>query len=313
MMDNRLATWANVGTDVSKAKKLNDVLVKSGLDYNVELRPVFMNAEDGAETHPLVIPNRFVTVRASDGHPYDVVSNKFEVVQNRDAFDFVNYMDDDITFEKAGETANGMVYIIGKLPDKEILGDKFTPHVIFRNGFSGKVKITAAICPLRIVCQNQFNFAFGSTANTVNIRHVKNADAKLIEARETLQMSYQYMEELRVVGEKYAKKRISKQWMQSIVEKELFPMPQGEDVNPYTRACVERARVAFMKAYEHDDNGNFRGTAWGLVNAYTDYMTHVNADTSKKKTEEERTESKFVRTTFGKNMNRIFDVIDMAA
>ena len=89
-----------------------------------------------------------------------------------------------------------MVYIIGKLPEVDILGDTFTPHVIFRNGFSGKVKISAAICPLRIVCQNQFNFAFQDTQNSVAIRHVQNAGVKLQEAREVLRVSADFMAEL---------------------------------------------------------------------------------------------------------------------
>lgn len=307
----RAATWTNVGTDVKGSKSIAFVLQNAGLDYEVEKRPVFMRTDSGEEVW---IPNRFVTTRQSDDHPYDVVSDKFEVIQNHDAFDFVNYLSDDIEYERAGETENGMVYIIGKLPNVDILGDAFTPHVIFRNGFSGKVKISAAICPLRIVCQNQFNFAFGSAANTVNIRHVSNAESKLLEAREILRTSYEYMNTLKLTAEKLSSKKVSKKQMELIVNNQLFPMPRAEeDMNPYARQCVERARNAFMKAYEHDDNGNFRGTAWGLVNAYTDYMTHVNTDTSKKKTAEELAESKFVRTTFGTPMNKVLDVIAQAA
>lgn len=160
----RTATWNGIGRNVADCRDMEQVLKASGLDYEVEKRPVFMNAGPVDMTEAMTaIPNRFVTVRTSDNHPYDVVSDKFEVIQNRDAFDFVNYMGDEVQFEKAGETTGGMVYIIAKLPEVSILGDAFIPHVIFRNGFNGKVKITAAICPLRIVCQNQFNFAFKNT------------------------------------------------------------------------------------------------------------------------------------------------------
>ena len=174
----RTATWERIGTNVEKCNNMEQVLQMSGLDYEVTKEPVFLDIGDGT-----AVPNRFATVN-SHGKIYDVVSDKFEVIQNRDAFDFVNYMGADLTFEKAGETASGMVYIIAKLPKVNILGDAFTPYVIFRNGFSGKYKITAAICPLRIVCQNQFNISFKETNNTVTIRHVANANAKLEEARE---------------------------------------------------------------------------------------------------------------------------------
>lgn len=202
----RTATWNGIGKSVTDCRNMDQVLKASGLDYTVEKRPVFMGTESMGK---LEIPNRFVTVRTSDEHPYDVVSDKFEIIQNRDAFDFVNYMGDEVQFEKAGETAGGMVYIIAKLPEVNVLGDAFIPHVIFRNGFNGKVKITAAICPLRFVCQNQFNFAFKNTANAVTIRHTSNAEKKLQEAKEVLKLSADYMQELTSMAEHFASMKIS--------------------------------------------------------------------------------------------------------
>lgn len=299
----RTNTWTNIGKDVTSCKAMEQVLMASGLDYEVEKRPVFMNVDDLR----VEIPNRFVTVRTSDNHPYDVVSDKFQIVQNRDAFDFVKYMGEELSFEKAGETANGMVYVIGKLPEVDILGDKFTPHVIFRNGFSGKVKITAAICPLRIVCQNQFNFAFKNTANTVQIRHVGNADAKLKEAKEVLKLSADYMQELNTMAEHFASMKLTGKKAEMITDY-LFPMPT-EDMNPFKRASMEEARAKFIAAHDAEDNRNFRGTAWGMINAYTDYLTHKEPAGKR----DDRFEGKFVNTTFKISMNPIVQAIESIA
>ena len=181
---DRTTTWHAIGKTVEQCRDLEGVLQASGLDYKVDKLPVFMQNPVNFKT--VSIPKRFVTTRMTDGHPYDVVSDKFEIVLNREAFDCVAYMGDDLRFEKAGETENGMVYIIGKLPEVDILGDAFVPHVIFRNGFTGKVKITAAICPLRIVCQNQFNFAFNDTQNAIAIRHRYNLPCKIVSIHQRL-------------------------------------------------------------------------------------------------------------------------------
>lgn len=302
---DRTTTWHNIGKSVEECKDVKQVLEASGLNYKVEKRPVFMTNPDGSN---LVIPNRFVTVRNIDDHPYDVVSDKFEVIQNKDAFDFVNYMGDELQFEKAGETKSGMVYIIGKLPEVNILGDKFTPHVIFRNGFNGKVKITAAICPLRIVCQNQFNFAFKDTDNTITIRHVQNAESKLVEARETLRMSAEYMDRLNVMAEQFATKKISAERLDKIM-KFMFPIPEDTVINPMKRKSLEDARTKFKNAYNAEDNANFKGTAWGLVNAYTDFITHKEPAGKR----EDRFEGKFVNTTFKVSMNPIINAIEAVA
>ena len=299
---DRTTTWSAIGKSVQECTNMEQVLKASGLDYTVDKQPVYNF--DGVDYK--AIPNRFVTTRVNDGHTYDVVSDKFEIIQNREAFDFVNYMGDELSFEKAGETAGGMVYIIGKLPEVNILGDTFTPHVIFRNGFNGKTKITAAICPLRLVCQNQFNFAFKNTANAITIRHVRNAEAKLEEARETLRMTADYMNQLTIMAEHFATMKISASRMEKVVNI-LFPIPDDTRINPFKRRTLEDARSAFLTAHEQEDNRNFRGTAWGLINAYTDFITHKEPAGKRS----DRFEGKFVNTTFKVSMNPIVDAIEM--
>lgn len=310
MQNLRVATWNSVGYDVSKAQDLEQVLKASGLDYTVEMRPVFMNAGPVDMTEAMAaIPNRFVTVRTSDNHPYDVVSDKFEIVQNRDAFDFVNFMGSDVRFVKAGETQSGMVYIIGALPEVNILGDAFTPFVLFRNGFNGKTKITACICPLRIVCQNQFNFSFQNVQNTITVRHVQNAEIKLEEAKQVLKMSADYMTKLNEEAEKYASWNMSEFEIRRVTDM-LFPIPKDakETMNPFKLKRLEEQKARFIAAHDADDNANFKGTAWGLINAYTDFITHEPAmgKTSTK------VENKFINMTFKPNTTgKIVDFIRM--
>lgn len=297
---DRTTTWHNIGKSVEECKNMEQVLKASGLDYTVTKEPIFNF--DGVNYGR--IPNRFITTR-SDGHTYDVVSDKFEVIQNREAFDFVNYMGDDFQFEKAGETASGMVYIIGKLPDVSILGDAFTPHVLFRNGFDGKTKITAAITPLRIICQNQFNFAFKNANNAMTIRHVQNAESKLVEARETLKLAADYMQELNTMAERFATMKLSDAQKERVV-KYLFPIPEDTKINPFKRKSLEDSRAAYLNALEAEDNRNFKGSAWAMINAYTDYITHKEPAGKR----EDRFEGKFVNTTFKVSMNPIIDAIE---
>ena len=309
-MLERTSTWSNIGTEVREAKDMNTVLKMSNLDYDVIKKPVFLPTITTELTDPSIrpvsfnqIPNRFATVRENDGHVYDVVSNRYEIIQNRDAFDFVNYMQDDISFEKAGETASGMVYIIAKMEEVNILGDAFTPYVIFRNGFNGLTRITAAICPLRIVCQNQFNFAFKNTENKITIKHNSNAYAKLEDAKHSLKMVADYMVTLNEKAEKYAGMKLDKFKVNSVLN-ELFPV-NNEDLTEYKKTLLREQKMKFIEAYEADDNYHFRGSAWGIINAYTDFITHAEPR-SKKST---RFENQFIRS-IDNNMNLVLNIVD---
>jgi phage/plasmid-like protein (TIGR03299 family) len=302
---DRTTTWHAIGKDVQECRNMEQVLRSSGLDYEVAKKPVFTSMIDGGTL--VEVPNRFMTVN-SNGKIYDVVSDKFQLVQNREAFEFVDYMGDELSFEKAGETGNGMVYVIGKLPSVNILGDEFTPHVIFRNGFSGKIKITAAICPLRLVCQNQFNFAFKDTQNTVSIRHVGNAEAKLQEARDVLKLSADYMQELNKMAEQYVGIKLTPAQVDKVLD-QMFPITDRESINAFKLHQLEEARAKFTAAYNADDNSNFRGTGWGLVNAYTDFITHKPAMGKS----ETRDEGKFIVVTFHPAMmNAILSAVQAA-
>ena len=282
---NRTATWANIGTNLDNASNISEVLQQSGLNYTVHKEKIV--TESG-----LIIPEQVATVK-DNGKVLGVVGKNYEICQNAEAFDFANYIDGDVEFIKAGETHSGMVYIIGVLPEVRILGDAFTPNVIFRNGFSGNVKITAAICPLRLVCQNQFNFAFKHTNNAITIRHMKNADAKLAEARDVLKMSADYMAELNKMAEQYADIKLIAGEFDQVMDR-LFPMTGLENMKPYQIERLELERAAFKEAYLADDNSNFRGNAWGVVNAYTDFITHKEPYRNTKT----KDEGKFMTVTF---------------
>lgn len=299
--EDRTTTWSCVGRDVSECASAAEVLEASSLDYEVEKLPLML--ADGTQ-----IEGRYMTGRRlEDGtwRTYDVVSDQYQLVQNRDAFAFVDYMGD-VRFEKAGETESGMSYIIAALPEVDVLGDVFVPHVIFRNGFGGNVTIQAAICPLRMVCQNQFAVAFREASNTVRIRHVANAEAKLLEAREVLRASAEYTGLLQSRADQLATTHVTEAQRQAVIEA-LFPMGgDPAEVNAYRRFKVMNDRAAFQHAYDAPDNANFTDTAWGLVNAYSDYITHLEPQGKK----DSRFENRMMATTFRPQVNRVMDVLE---
>ena len=68
----------------------------------------------------------------------------------------------------------------------------------------------------------------------------------------------------------------------------------------------EEKKMILLNAYNSEDNQNFRGTVWGLVNAFSDYITHI--DPSRKT--EKSSVSKFVNVTFNNGlMNNFINMV----
>lgn len=275
----REARWSGLGIDVSRSSNLEEVLHNSKLDYEVIKRPLYTTFNENGKQRTVRFNNNMVaTVNGSTGEPLGLVSKNYEIIQNRDAFSFVDSMGDALKFEKAGMTESGMVYIIARLADREILGDKYQPFVILQNSFNGAYSLKAAICPLRIVCQNQFRLAFKESENTVLIRHSGNIVGKMENARKILVASDEYLKTMDAMAEKLATIRVSEQAKDDIIQ---LMYPIREDMNVRSIHRIEDKRAEFLNAYNMDDNGNFRGTLYGFVNAASDIDTH--SEPSRKK------------------------------
>lgn len=283
--NQRQSTFAGIGSEVRTAVTVEEALNLGNLNYEVEKRPIFL--ADGTP-----IEGRYATTRISDNFVYDIVSNQYTIVQNKDAFDFINYMSEDIQFEKVGETKSGMIYLIASLEPINILGDTYQPHLCFRNSHNGKFQLSVTICPLRIVCQNQFNVCFKESPNTINIRHSSQANRKLQEASHILKGTADYMRELNSQAEKWANIHISNEQIEKVLL-ELFPI-DVENMKDYQINRIEEQRILLKNAYNCNDNQNFKNTMWGMINAYSDFITHKPQyrDTAT------ATENNFISVTF---------------
>lgn len=164
-----------------------------------------------------------------------------------------------------------MVWMIGKLPEVTVLGDTITPHLIFQNSHDGSCSIKTTICMLRIVCQNQFISSFKDSPATINIRHQGDLYEKLIVARQTMQGVYDYVKNYDAVAHQLAAQKVTPKKLDEIIEG-YFKIP--EEATERTRNFILDRRDNFYQAYNADDNQNFTGTKWGLVNAFSDLITH---------------------------------------
>ena len=288
-MTTRTATWTNIGSDIRKASTVQEALELSGLNYTVEKVPVYLD-------NGLQVPGAFCTKREDSDVTYGVVGSQFEIVQNIEGFDFINNMiPEGLKFLKAGENKK-FIYIIAQLPSIDVLGDEVAPHIIFQNSHSGSTTLKATIAPLRIVCENQFNMTFKKANNKISLRHTKSIKGRLHTAQEVLIQSSEYLSEFQKSALLLAQKKVSKSQVDDLMDKIFYIK---EEFTPTQVRRVEEKRDKFLKAYQAEDNQNFIGTQWGLVNAYTDFVTHKEL----RKDTPQALENHFIKSTLKGSIN----------
>ena len=266
MMYVREKPWHGLGTRVEEAPASSDALRMAGLDWNVVQRNIQVCG--GAK-----IQNYKANVRDSDGAVLGVVSDRYKIVQNAEAFEFTDSLiGGDVRYETAGSLNGGRkIWLLAKLPETEIVGDKTEPYLCFTNTHDGSGAIRACMTPIRVVCNNTLNLALGSARRAWSVRHTGDMASKMHEARVCLEMACAYMDELGQTADRLANTTVSRDKLGEILD-EMFPIT--EDSTDREKQNIQKLKDDYMVCYFAPDIMKFRGTAWGAVNAMSDMISH---------------------------------------
>ncbi len=266
MMYDRTKPWHGLGTEVPEAPTSADALRFAGLDWTVRQEPVY-NARGG------VIPGFKSNVRDTDGSVLGIVGDRYKVVQNIDAFNFTDdLIGGDVRYETAGSLREGrQIWLLAKMPQRLVAGDDVEPYLCFTNSHDGSGGLKVCMTPIRVVCNNTLNLALGSAKRIWSMRHTENIRERMDEARDCLCLADEYMGGLSVYADRAANTTLYDRDVRAILD-ELFPIT--EKSSPRERASAEKCRNEFMVCYYAPDIWQFRGTAWGVINAASDLATH---------------------------------------
>ena len=268
MFYTREKPWHGLGTMVMEAPTSKDALILAGLDWRVVQKPLLTYDE-------IPVPGFKANVRDSDNQVLGVVTDRYKVVQNEDAFAFTDsLLGEGVTYETAGSLQNGRrTWILAKLPQRYIIsGDEITPYLVFMNSHDGSGAIKAAMTPIRVVCMNTLNLALSTAKRTWSADHVGDIRGKLEDARNTLLYAGQYMEELGKAIDGLSKIRLSDRKVYEYIDA-LFPLADNttEAQKKNLLRLKEDVKVRYFEAPDLKAVGK---NAYRIVNAVSEFATH---------------------------------------
>ena len=273
MFSVRQPVWHGLGVIISEAPTSADALRIAGLDWEVKMGEALLQTQDGK----IIQTGRKYTYRDSDNMPLGMVSGQYSIVQNKEAFEFTDELigTGEVTYETAGSLDNGKkVWMLANLPETSILGDATVPYLLFSNSHDGSSSVRVTATPVRVVCQNTLNFALAGAKRIWSFTHRGDIGEKIHEAQVTLKNMKEYMTGFSKEAERMAQVKVSGQQLQDFLNM-MFPVDEDDEYTKRRTKNMIYLREMFMNRYNVDDLGNFRGTAWGLLNAASDFTSHV--------------------------------------
>lgn len=253
--------------DISSAESVEEALHLSSLDWNVESKKIY--DESGS-----LFNGYAANVRDIDGALLGIVSDKYRIVQNDLAFDFVNDLTTEgFQFEKAGSFKNGKsIWVMGHLPKEDILGDDIDNNLVFVNSHDGTSGVKVMMTPVRVICSNMLNLALKNASRSWATRHTGNIYSKLEEAKFTLGLASKYMEELKEEANRLSNMSITEDQIEQIFDK-LFPVDPNNDTERKIKN-VSILKDSFIHCYNEADIKKYKGTVYGAINAMSDLVSH---------------------------------------
>ena len=269
-MNNRTLPYLmnSYGTvDISSAKNIEEALKISGMDWAVESRNIFDDKGNPYESYR-------ANVRTTDDKLLGIVTNKYSIVQNWDAFEFVDgLVDEGFKLDRAGQFREGKsIWVMGTLPKANILGDDVSNNIVFVNSHDGSSGVKVMMTPVRLICYNMLNLALKKATRVWATKHTGSIYSKLEEAKYTLGLANKYMAELAIEAERLANIKVTDAEIEAIFDA-LYPIDRAKDSSRRINNVIT-LKNNFIECYNADDIAQFKGTAYGAVNAMSDLVSH---------------------------------------
>lgn len=278
--------WHGLGTVIKQAATSQEAIVLAGLNWEVEQWPLITSR--GGEMKPIV--NHLANVRADTQRVLGVVSRRYRLFQNAEAFDFMDALVGEklAMFETAGSLADGRrIWLLARLPGeyRAAADDVVKPYVLLTNNHDGSGPLRMVPTTIRVVCQNTLLLALGEAGQTgVTIRHAGDLATRVAEARQKLgiisQRMQRFADELQLLSTAPVRSSSLEEYFRHLSSRAVAPISDTRKAGQPQIDLIRRRREDVLRQwhenFEHPTNAltGMRHTWWGAYNAISQWTDH---------------------------------------
>lgn len=282
--------WHGLGQELQRGASIDTWAVAAGMDWRILRSKVrYATTRDAdAKQEFKTLDDSHVLFRSDTKAPLSVVSDGFKIVQPRDVLEFfreaagVNGFD----ITTAGVLRGGRKFWAQaearqELADVVFGNDLIKGKLLLATSCDGSMNTIVKAVEEAVVCANTLSMALGEGGKEVRVSHRSqfNADAVKVEFNLVAAKFREFIADAREL----AKLKVSPAQVDSFILKVIADIDFGKEK---TTALLEAATKARQSAGYQKIAALFggagrgasapgrKGTAWGLVNAVTEYVDH---------------------------------------
>jgi phage/plasmid-like protein (TIGR03299 family) len=197
MFSVRDTPWHREGTVPTEAPTLEEALRLGGLGFDVEVRPLYTRLQPDPAVPAFIYSraaNACATVRTDREAVLGVVSERYQPLQNRDAFGVLEPLLDAglASLETGGSLRGGrdvwmlVRFRVDSPAVQEVFADEVVPFGLISNNHAGQRRVVVQESPIRVCCANTLSLALEGRSRALGVRHTSSVEARTIEAAQRL-------------------------------------------------------------------------------------------------------------------------------
>jgi len=269
--------WHGLGNRLSAKQSIEVWAQQSGISFEIKETPVrFMTESAGGLGAIMSFPEQKVLFRSDTNVPLSVVSQRYQVVQPREILEFYRDLTEISGFEleTAGILKGGRkIWALAKTNQSATLkgSDTINGYLLLATACDGTLATTAQFTSIRVVCNNTLAVALANGSGAVKVPHSTSFDPQAV--KQQLGISVSSWE-----GFMYRMKTLSERRVKSHEAMNYFLRVFTDPAATATGLTNERAIKKVQELYDGQGKGaelvSSKGTAFGLLNAITQYVDH---------------------------------------
>ena len=272
--------WHQLGNQLPAKQSIEVWAKQAGMDWNICETPVrYMTEQAGALGSIMSFDDQKVLYRSDSKAALSVVSSRYQVVQPKAVLEFYRDLTEISGFEleTAGVLKEGKKFWALAKTGKEATlkgNDLVKGYILLATSCDGTLATTATPTTVRVVCNNTLAIALNGASSAIKVPHSTSFDAQAVKKQLGIAVSQwdSFMYRMKTLSERKVKSHEAMNYFLKVL------CQTDSHSDPSMGLMNERALKKVQALYEGQGHGadlaSASGTAWGLLNAVTEFVDH---------------------------------------
>ena len=272
--------WHGLGNELPSNQPIEIWAQQAGMNWQIKESPVRYMADTIGNLGTIhSFPEQKVLYRSDTKDALSVVSQRYQVVQPQEVLEFYRDLTEmsGYELETAGVLKGGRKFwALAKTGQTTALKGKdiVNGYLLLASSCDGTLATTATPTTIRVVCNNTLTIAVNGASQAIKVPHSTRFDGQAVKQQLGIAVSQWdgFMYRMRTLAERKVKSHEAMNYFLRVIC-DLQP-----GMHSISNLSNERALKKVQALYDGQGKGAeldaAKCTAWGLLNAVTEYIDH---------------------------------------